>query len=158
MEKDYYKILGLSKSASEGDIKSAYRKLAMEYHPDKNPGNKKSEERFKEVAAAYETLKDPKKRSEYDAYRSAGGARSGGFSYGGHGGARSGGSRQSGGFSYNQNINPHDIFNEFFGDIFGQGHSQAMHKVTAVVQVMAMQALFHGVARAGSRAQTYLVN
>ena len=62
MARDYYDILGLSKSASDSDIKSAYRKLAMKYHPDRNPGDKKAEENFKEISEAYEVLKDPQKK------------------------------------------------------------------------------------------------
>lgn len=64
--KDYYKTLGVDKKASEEDIKKAYRKLAVKYHPDKNPGNKGAETRFKEIAEAYEVLKDPEKRKKYD--------------------------------------------------------------------------------------------
>ena len=64
--KDYYKILGVDRKASEGDIRKAYRKLAMQYHPDRNPGDKQSEERFKEINEAYQVLSDPKKRGHYD--------------------------------------------------------------------------------------------
>ena len=63
MARDYYDILGLSKSASDSEIKSSYRKSAMKYHPDRNPGDKKAEERFKEISEAYEVLKDPQKKS-----------------------------------------------------------------------------------------------
>src|SRR5689334_22550734 len=63
---DYYKILGISKKATEDDIKKAYRKLAMENHPDRNPGNKEAETKFKEVTEAYRVLSDKKKREEYD--------------------------------------------------------------------------------------------
>ncbi len=63
---DYYKILGVSRDASAADIKNAYRKLAMQYHPDRNPGDKKAEERFKEINEAYQVLSDPKKRQRYD--------------------------------------------------------------------------------------------
>ena len=107
---DYYETLGVSRSASADEIKKAYRKLAIKYHPDKNPGNKEAEEKFKEVSAAYETLSNPDKRSQYDqvghdAYtRSGGGANAGGF-------------------------NAQDIFSQFFGgggfggfeDLFGGG-------------------------------------
>jgi curved DNA-binding protein len=64
--KDYYKILGVSRSASAGEIKGAYRKLAMQYHPDRNPGDKHAEERFKEMNEAYQVLSDPQKRARYD--------------------------------------------------------------------------------------------
>ncbi|KAA3619804.1 MAG: molecular chaperone DnaJ [Calditrichaeota bacterium] len=71
-KRDYYEILGVGKSASDDDIKKAYRKLAMKYHPDKNPGDKKAEESFKEASEAYEVLRDSQKRQRYDAYGHAG--------------------------------------------------------------------------------------
>src|SRR5665811_1380256 len=64
--KDYYKVLGVDKKASQDDIKKAFRKLARKYHPDANPNNKAAEEKFKEIGEAYEVLKDPDKRSKYD--------------------------------------------------------------------------------------------
>ena len=71
-DKDYYKILGVSKTASQDDIKKAFKKLAFKYHPDKNPGDKKSEDHFKEVNEAYAVLSDEKKRRQYDQFGSSG--------------------------------------------------------------------------------------
>ncbi len=102
-KRDFYEILEVSKSASADDIKKAYRKKALQYHPDKNPGDKQSEEKFKEAAEAYEVLSDPQKRQRYDQYGHAGvGGASGNGGYGGGG------------------MNMDDIFTHF-GDIFG-GH------------------------------------
>src|SRR5215468_11894251 len=84
VEKDYYAALGVPKDASAADIKKAYRKLARELHPDKNPGDAKAEARFKEVSEAYDVLSDDKRRREYDEARSLFGA--GGFRPGGAGG------------------------------------------------------------------------
>lgn len=100
-KRDYYEILGVSRSASEADIKKAYRKLAIQFHPDKNPDNKAAEEKFKEAAEAYEILSSPDKKRKYDQFGHAGFSNSGGFS--------------GGGMSMN------DIF-EHFGDIFGGAH------------------------------------
>lgn len=104
-KRDYYDVLGVSKGASADDIKKAYRKLALKYHPDKNPGDKEAEEKFKEAAEAYEVLSDAEKKQRYDQFGHAGvgGASGGGGGYGGYGG---------GGMSMD------DIF-EQFGDIFG---------------------------------------
>jgi DnaJ-class molecular chaperone len=87
--KDFYQALGVSESASQDDIKKAYREIAKKYHPDKNPGNKAAEERFKEASEAYDTLGDPEKRSKYDKLRklgAGGGFGGGGFGAGGGGG------------------------------------------------------------------------
>jgi len=66
--KDYYNILGVSKNATQDDIKKAYRKLAVKYHPDKNSGSKVAEDKFKDIGEAYEVLKDPEKRKQYDQF------------------------------------------------------------------------------------------
>ena len=107
-KRDYYEVLGVEKNANADEIKKAYRKAAIKYHPDKNPGDKEAEEKFKEAAEAYDVLSNPEKRARYDQFGHAGmngGAAGGGFN-GGFGGA--------GGFSME------DIFSQF-GDIFG-GH------------------------------------
>jgi len=95
LEKDYYKALGVAKDASAADIKKAYRKLARELHPDKNPGNAQAEARFKEVSEAYDVLSNETRRKEYDEARSLFGAGAGGF--GGFGGFPSGGGGTGGG-------------------------------------------------------------
>ncbi len=100
-KRDYYEILEVSKSASADEIKKAYRKMAIKYHPDKNPGDKAAEEKFKEAAEAYEVLSDANKKQRYDQYGHAGmGSSGGGFNGGG--------------------MNMDDIFSQF-GDIFGGG-------------------------------------
>ncbi|MGH3016487.1 MAG: DnaJ domain-containing protein, partial [Gaiellaceae bacterium] len=86
--KSLYDALGVSKTASQDEIKKAYRKLVQAYHPDKNPGDREAEDRFKEVQAAYDVLSDPEKRKQYDAFGSAdgrGGFRGGNFDFGGAG-------------------------------------------------------------------------
>lgn len=100
MKKDFYEILGIDKGATPEQIKKAYRKKAIEYHPDKNPGDKQAEENFKAAAEAYEVLSDPNKKARYDQYGSAAfdGSAGGGFNGGG--------------------MNMDDIFSQF-GDIFG---------------------------------------
>ena len=83
MKKDYYEVLGITKSASSSEIKKAYRKKAIQYHPDKNPGDKVAEAQFKLAAEAYEVLSDPQKKAQYDQFGHAafeGGAGRGGFS------------------------------------------------------------------------------
>ena len=103
-KRDYYEVLGVEKSASEAEIKKAYRKMAIQYHPDKNPGDKEAEEKFKEAAEAYSVLSDTDKRARYDQ-----------FGHAGLGGAAGGG---AGGFG--QGMSMDDIFS-MFGDIFGGG-------------------------------------
>src|ERR671910_2748231 len=95
-EKDYYRVLGVSETAIPKDIKSAYRKLSRQYHPDQNPGDKAAEERFKEVSAAYDVVGDPDKRKEYDEVRRLG-PMAGGFPRAG------GGARPTGGGALRRN-------------------------------------------------------
>ena len=78
MAKDYYELLGVHRNATDAELKRAYRRLAHQYHPDKNPGNKASEDKFKEINEAYEVLSDPQKRAYYDQYGVAPGAQGGG--------------------------------------------------------------------------------
>ncbi|MBK7633901.1 MAG: molecular chaperone DnaJ [Saprospiraceae bacterium] len=103
MKRDYYEILGVDKNADEGTIKKAYRKVAMQFHPDRNPGDKAAEDKFKEAAEAYEVLSDANKKARYDRY--------------GHAGVENMGGGFSGG-----GMNMEDIFSHF-GDIFGDGGS-----------------------------------
>ena len=100
MKEDFYDILGISKGASQAEIKKAYRKKAIEYHPDKNPGDATAEEKFKKAAEAYEILSDPDKKARYDQF--------------GHQAFEGGGGFGGGG------MNMDDIFSQF-GDIFGGG-------------------------------------
>eukprot|EP01037_Dinobryon_pediforme_P014774 gene14774-14905_t len=117
MAKDFYKILGVNKGVTADELKKAYRKLAMQYHPDKNPGDKNAEQKFREISEAYDVLRDDQKRAAYDRYGSdvfeqggfnpnagtGGGGFSGGFGFGG------------GGFG----ANFADIIDEMFGEIGG---------------------------------------
>lgn len=127
--KDYYKVLGVNKSADEKEIKSAYRKLAQKYHPDKNPGNKGAEDKFKDINEAYEVLGDTQKRSRYDQLGSSytqwerSGRPGGGFDWGQWSGAQGGQGGQGGG----QRVEYQDLndmlgrggFSEFFDMLFG---------------------------------------
>jgi molecular chaperone DnaJ len=99
-KRDYYEVLGVSKTASADEIKKAYRKLAMQFHPDKNPGDKEAEEKFKEAAEAYDVLSNDQKKAQYDRFGHQGMGGAGGFGGGG--------------------MNVEDIFSQF-GDIFGEG-------------------------------------
>ncbi|TQS25691.1 molecular chaperone DnaJ [Microbispora sp. KK1-11] len=113
LEKDYYAVLGVPKTASAEEIKKAYRKLARQYHPDANPGNKETEDKFKEVSEAYDVLSDVKRRKEYDEARTLFGSGLGGY-------AGAGGTRAGGGFNFDLG----DLFggsgsSERIGDLFG---------------------------------------
>ncbi|HVN85300.1 MAG TPA: molecular chaperone DnaJ [Candidatus Binatia bacterium] len=102
-KRDYYEVLGVSRSATEDEIKKAYRKLALKYHPDRNPGDKAAEERFKEASEAYQILSDGDRRAQYDRFGHAA------FEQGGMG---------AGGFDFNA-AGFEDIFSDLFGDFFG---------------------------------------
>lgn len=110
MAQDYYDILGVSKSANDAEIKKAYRKLAMKYHPDQNKDNKEAEEKFKDISKAYETLSDSNKRAQYDRFGEAGA--NGGFGGGGAGGGYQDFSGFGGGFG---GFDINDIFESFTG-------------------------------------------
>jgi molecular chaperone DnaJ len=117
---DYYSVLGIGRNADQNEIKKAYRKLAMENHPDRNPGDNQAEERFKRISEAYAILSDPQKRAEYDRYGKAG-ARGAGGGFGGFSG------------------DPFDIFREVFGggfgDIFGMGQRRGAKRRGADLQL-----------------------
>src|SRR5579872_7612035 len=98
MQRDYYEVLGVERSCADGDLKVAFRKLAMEHHPDRNGGCEEAAGRFKEINEAYSVLSDPQKRAAYDRF--------------GHAGVNGG---NGAGFT-----DVHDIFNEVFGDVFGE--------------------------------------
>lgn len=106
-KRDYYEVLGLSKGASDSDIKKAYRVLAKKYHPDANPGDQEAEKKFKEASEAYAVLSDEDKRRQYDQF--------------GHS-AFEGGAGGAGGFDFS-NMDMGDIFGDIFGDLFGGGRS-----------------------------------
>lgn len=101
-KRDYYEVLGVSRGVSEQELKKAYRRVAMKHHPDRNPGDKESEDKFKEASEAYEVLADPQKRAAYDQF--------------GHAGVEGAGGMGGGGFGSFS-----DIFGDVFGDIFGGG-------------------------------------
>jgi len=105
-KQDFYQTLGIAKNSTDAEIKKAYRRQAMKHHPDRNPGNKASEEKFKEAKEAYEVLSDPQKRSTYDQFGHAGMNQSG----------------MGGGFNTGDSFN--DIFGDMFGDIFGSRRGQ----------------------------------
>src|SRR5262245_8335130 len=101
-KRDYYEVLGVARDVSEEELKKAYRKLAVKYHPDKNPGDKSAEEKFKELGEAYDVLSDEQKRAAYDRF--------------GHAAFQQGGAGRGGGFH-----DPFDLFREVFGGGGGGG-------------------------------------
>jgi len=105
-KRDYYEVLGLDRSASEADLKSAFRRMAKQYHPDRNPDDAESELRFKEINEAYETLKDPQKRAAYDQF--------------GHAAFDGSGGPGAGGFGPEFSSSMEDIFENFFGEFMGR--------------------------------------
>ncbi|HYM65461.1 MAG TPA: DnaJ C-terminal domain-containing protein [Candidatus Sulfotelmatobacter sp.] len=142
--KDFYSILGVSKSATDSDIKKAYRKLALQYHPDRNKGNKTAEEKFKEVTKAYEVLSDAQKRQTYDqfgeaAFEQGGPGAGGGGPFGGFG--QQGGqygpftytySSNGGNFDFGGFSDPFEIFEQFFGggNPFGRAQRKPSYSLT----------------------------
>lgn len=125
--RDYYNILGVTRNASEEDIKKAYRKLALKYHPDKNPGNLQAEERFKEISEAYDVLKDPQRRQMYDQFGTAGVAQGAHQGFGGRNPFE--GFEGFAGFRRQRRPSAEedplaDAFGDFFSDIFGGGSTR----------------------------------
>lgn len=110
-KRDYYEVLGVDRGVDEKALKSAYRKLAMKYHPDQNAGDAAAEEKFKEVGEAYAVLSDPQKRAAYDRY--------------GHGAFENGG---MGGNPFGQGGNPEDIFQDLFSQVFGGGFASSRRR------------------------------
>src|SRR3954452_13544143 len=110
-KRDYYDVLGVQKGSDEAALKGAYRKLAMQFHPDRNPGSTDAEHKFKEINEAYDTLKDPQKRAAYDRFGHAA------FENGGMGRAGAAGA----GFGPEFTSSMSDIFEDIFGDFMGGG-------------------------------------
>jgi molecular chaperone DnaJ len=122
MKRDYYEILGITKSSSAEEIKKSYRKVAMQYHPDRNPGDKSAEEKFKEAAEAYEVLSNNDKRAQYDRFGHA-------ATNNGRGGFNGGGMNMDDIFSQFGDVFGDDIFGSFFGGRRGGGGSSRSHGI-----------------------------
>ncbi|MSP04730.1 MAG: molecular chaperone DnaJ [Acetobacteraceae bacterium] len=129
-KQDYYATLGIARDASADDLKKAYRKLAMQFHPDRNPGNKSAEEKFKEISESYDILKDDQKRAAYDRFGHAA------FENGGPG------TQQAGGFNINPGGGLGDIFDQMFGTMGGggRGRTRAGADLRASVEIDLEQA------------------
>jgi molecular chaperone DnaJ len=124
-QKDLYSLLEVDRNASAEEIKKSYRKLAMKYHPDKNPGDKKAEDTFKELTSAYEVLSDPEKRQNYDRFGFSGNQQQGPSGFEGFAGFKQ---RQGGFGSGNPDDSFQDIFGDLFGDVFGAKRSNTGRK------------------------------
>lgn len=131
-KRDYYETLGIERGADDGEVKRAFRKLAMQYHPDKNPGDTESEHRFKEINEAYEALKDPQKRAAYDRFGHAA------FDGGGGGGH---------GFGNDFASSMSDIFDDLFGDMMGRRGARSARQRGADLRYdmeITLEEAFHG--------------
>jgi molecular chaperone DnaJ len=129
-KKDYYSVLGVSRQATADELKKSFRKLAMKFHPDKNPGSKAAEDSFKEITEAYDVLSDPKKRQLYDQFGHAGAQQGGPNPFRGGGFDNFGGAGFGGAGNFDsRNAGPEqfqDVFGDFFGEFFNgeQGPGQ----------------------------------
>src|ERR1700675_4186681 len=108
-KRDYYEVLGVARGAGEEDLKKAYRRFAIQFHPDRNPGDKQAEEKFKELNEAYQVLSDPEKRAQYDRF--------------GHAAFQGQGAGGFGGFDFTQGFE--EVFSDIFGDFFGTGRGRS---------------------------------
>lgn len=120
-KRDYYEILGVSKNASDDEIKKAYRKLAVKYHPDKNPGDKEAEAKFKEINEAHDVLSDKQKRARYDQFGHAGVGGASGNPFSGGGNPFAGGAFNYNGQTFNFDFGGGGAFDDILGNLFGFG-------------------------------------